>query len=140
MNALVFRVHTLSTRALLPPLHCKNEQMATTAYVTMTHIDSFPVAAHSEKFENKANIERMRLPIGDNARVVAGLVVVDPIVRLVDEPLLLSVSTDSRHTLDGLSKVRVDRRPTVRLQPLQLSRCRHIETLQTHANMLEFHQ
>ena len=68
-------------------------------------------------------------PVSTNVGVVGNLVVVDPPLTLLHEPVLLTVSPNAGCSLEGLLEVRVDGRTSDGLQSLQLTGCSHIETL-----------
>ena len=69
------------------------------------------------------------LPVGDNAGVVGHIVLVYQWVRVVYKPLLHVVSTDWTRPCHRLTEVSVDRRPSDRLDSLQLTRSGDIEPL-----------
>ena len=68
-------------------------------------------------------------PVCTDVGVVSNLVVVDPPLTLVHEPLLLAVGADAGCPRDGLLEVRVDGGTCHGVQTLQLTRRGHIETL-----------
>lgn len=80
--------------------------------------------------ERKQRTSRWRAPVGDDARVVGDLVLVHFSLRVGDELVLLAVGADGGGALHRLPEVRVDRGAAHGLESLQLTRRRHVETLQ----------